>query len=180
VLTITANSIARQYGRANPAFAFLQRILVKWRYAIGAVGDIVLRKPRHIGQRDRRLPDYVLRVDFRRNCTSFKLDPVVLTITPRSDRYCRQRRSGSTGAPNPIFTGTITGIQNADNITATHATAATPTSPVGMYAIVPTLVDPGGKLGNYFVTMNKGLCDCDQASTTTALSAAPIPQTLGK
>src|SRR5438477_11949680 len=42
------------------------------------------------------------------------------------------------GDPNPAFTGTITGIKNADNITATYASAATAASPVGTYAIVPT------------------------------------------
>ena len=50
------------------------------------------------------------------------------------------------GATNPVFSGTITGIQNGDNITATYATTATATSPVGTYPITPTLVDPSGKL----------------------------------
>src|SRR5207244_3697617 len=59
------------------------------------------------------------------------------------------------GDPNPAFTGTITGIKNADNITATYASAATAASPVGTYAIVPTLVDPDHKLGNYVVTSNE-------------------------
>jgi hypothetical protein len=57
---------------------------------------------------------------------------------------------------NPIFTGSITGIQNADNITATYSTTATPSSPVGTYPIVPSLVDPHSRLGNYVVTTNNG------------------------
>src|SRR5207245_3843937 len=60
------------------------------------------------------------------------------------------------GDPNPAFTGTITGIKNADNITATYASAATAASPVGTYPIVPTLVDPDHKLGNYMITSNNG------------------------
>ena len=36
----------------------------------------------------------------------------------------------------------ITGIKNADNITATYASAAVAASAVGTYPIVPTLVDP--------------------------------------
>ena len=56
------------------------------------------------------------------------------------------------GATNPAFTGTITGIKNGDNITATYATTATVTSPVGNYPITPTLVDPNGKLSNYTVS----------------------------
>jgi Big-like domain-containing protein len=64
--------------------------------------------------------------------------------------------------------------------TATYNTVATPASPVGTYAIVPTLVDAGGKLGNYFVTMNNGVLIVIQASTTTALSAAPNPSNYGQ
>ena len=46
------------------------------------------------------------------------------------------------GATNPAFNGTITGVQNGDNITATYGTTATTASPVGTYPITPTLVDP--------------------------------------
>src|SRR6266566_1735309 len=59
------------------------------------------------------------------------------------------------GDPNPSFTGTITGIKNSDNITATYASAATPASAIGTYPIVPTLVDLDHKLGNYVVTSNE-------------------------
>jgi len=81
------------------------------------------------------------------------------------------------GAGNPAFTGTITGIQNADNITATYATSATVTSPVGTYAIVPTLVDPTGKLGNYTVASNNGTLTVTKASLT--VTAADVSRTYG-
>ena len=55
-----------------------------------------------------------------------------------------------------MFSGTITGIQNGDNITATYATTATVASPVGSYPITPTLVDPNGKLTNYTVSSTNG------------------------
>jgi hypothetical protein len=61
------------------------------------------------------------------------------------------------GDPNPLFAGTITGIRNGDNITATYASAADPSSPVGTYSIVPTLADPTARLGNYSVTINNGV-----------------------
>ncbi|TMC51834.1 MAG: hypothetical protein E6J19_15965, partial [Chloroflexi bacterium] len=60
------------------------------------------------------------------------------------------------GAANPTFTGTITGLVFGDNITATYATTATPTSPLGTYDITPTPIDPDGKLGNYTLTIVKG------------------------
>jgi hypothetical protein len=60
------------------------------------------------------------------------------------------------GDPNPAFTGTITGLRSGDTITATYTTVADPTSPVGSYLIVPTLVDPDGKLATYNVIINNG------------------------
>jgi hypothetical protein len=61
------------------------------------------------------------------------------------------------GDANPVFTGSIVGLKNADNITATYSTAATTASSVGTYAIVPALLDPDAKLGNYTVTNKNAL-----------------------
>jgi hypothetical protein len=56
------------------------------------------------------------------------------------------------GSANPTLTGVITGIKNGDHIAATYATAATLSSAVGDYDIVPTPVDASpAKLGNYNV-----------------------------
>jgi len=60
------------------------------------------------------------------------------------------------GQPDPVFTGNLTGLQNGDNITATYSTEVTAGSPPGTYAIVPALVDPNNRLGNYTVTTNNG------------------------
>jgi hypothetical protein len=60
------------------------------------------------------------------------------------------------GDPNPEFTGTITGLKSGDTITAVYATVADPTSAVGSYIIVPTLIDPDHQLGNYTVVINNG------------------------
>src|SRR5260370_12784608 len=79
------------------------------------------------------------------------------------------------GDPNPSFTGTITGIKNADNVTATYASAATAASAIGTYPIVPTLVDPDHKLGNYVVTSNNGKLTIDTGPlTVTAADAGPL------
>jgi len=59
------------------------------------------------------------------------------------------------GAPNPVFTGTITGLKNADVITASYSTTADQTSPAGTYPIIPS-VDPSPALGNYAVTLING------------------------
>ena len=68
------------------------------------------------------------------------------------------------GDPNPMFSGTITGIKNGDEITASYSTTATPASNVGAYDIVPTLADPTGKLSNYDVTQIKGTLAVSKAA----------------
>jgi hypothetical protein len=45
---------------------------------------------------------------------------------------------------------------------------------------MPTVMDPGGKLGNYIVSLNNGTLTVVQASTTTAVSAAPNPADFGQ
>src|SRR5207249_4946117 len=70
------------------------------------------------------------------------------------------------GDPNPAFTGTLNGIKNGDNITATYGTTATPASPIGPYDITATLLDPTSKVGNYSVTLNKGKLTITQAPLT--------------
>ena len=91
-----------------------------------------------------------------------------LTVTPAALSVTAANASRVYGDPNPAFSGTITGIKNADNITATYASAAVATSAVGQYPIIPTLVDPGAKLGNYTVSSNNG---------TLTVSPAPLSVT---
>jgi len=62
---------------------------------------------------------------------------------------------------------------NGDNITATYASSATASSPVGPYAIVPTLLDPNSRLGNYAVTINSGTLTIIPAATMGLTGIAP-------
>src|SRR4029077_882072 len=79
------------------------------------------------------------------------------------------------GNPNPAFTGTITGIKNADNITAIYSSIADATSTPGTYPIVPALVDPAGKLSNYTVTSTNGVLTVNPAPlVVTAANASMV------
>ncbi len=84
--------------------------------------------------------------------------------------------------PLPTLTGSISGLVNNDNITATYSTTVTsaPPSNVGPYPITFTLVDPGNKLGNYSVITNDGTLTIGAAPTQTTLSATnPTQATYG-
>jgi len=79
--------------------------------------------------------------------------PLSVTATDASRPY---------GATNPAFSGLLVGLMNGDPITASFQTAATLTTPVGVYgpanplAITPVLADPSGRLGNYTVLSTNG------------------------
>jgi uncharacterized cupredoxin-like copper-binding protein len=91
-----------------------------------------------------------------------------LTVTPANETKLY-------GAALPTLTGTITGLVNGDNITATYTTTATAASPVGTYPITATLNDPTDRLPNYSVTLNQGtLTVMPYALTVTANNATRI------
>ncbi len=164
-LTVSVNNASRSYGAVNPAFTGTITGLknsdpITATYTTTAttaspVGTYpitaVLADPSNL------LGNYVV--------TS---NPGTLTVTPAALTVIPNNLSRLYGDPNPTLTGVIVGIQNGDNITATYSTTATPASPVGNYPIVPTLVDPTNRLGNYVVTLNNG---------TLAVSPAPLTVT---
>ncbi|MDB6066752.1 MAG: type fimbrial biosis protein PilY1 [Pedosphaera sp.] len=79
------------------------------------------------------------------------------------------------GQPNPVFSGTLTGVTNGDNVTATYSTTAATNSPSGAYPILPTLVDPNGRLVNYTITTNAGTLTINTATpVVTWTPAGPI------
>jgi hypothetical protein len=80
----------------------------------------------------------------------------VITVTADS-------KTRGYGQTNPTLTGSLTGVQSGDNITATYTTTATTNSTVGSYVITPVLSDPDGKLGNYVVITNNGTLTVTQA-----------------
>jgi hypothetical protein len=92
---------------------------------------------------------------------------VSLVVSPAPLTVAAVNASRQFGQTNPVLTGTITGLVNGDNITASYSTTATTNSPQGTYPIIPTLVDPGNRLTNYTVNLVNG--------TLTVTPPAQIP-----
>ena len=124
-----------------------------------------------------------LSVVFTPTCTNIFTSAttnVSLVVLPAPLTVTASDAAREYGAPNPNFTGTITGIQNGDNISATYNCSATPDSPPGQYPIVPSLIDPNNRLGNYTVTTNNGTLTVTCAAialSPTMLPAATLGQT---
>ena len=95
-----------------------------------------------------------------------------LNVTAAALSVAANNASRAYYATNPVFGGTITGVQNSDNITATYASTATAASPVGSYPITPTLVDPSGKLSNYSVSTTNGTLNVTPAALTVVVNNA--------
>jgi hypothetical protein len=93
---------------------------------------------------------------------SFQVTPAALTVAADS-------ASRVYGSANPAFHGTITGAVGSDSFQESFATAATATSNVGSYAIVPSVT--GAQLANYTVTSVNGALAVTAAATTTTLAA---------
>ncbi len=112
------------------------------------------------------------------NDYSGSTNTVTLVVSPAPLTVNAANASRPFGQPNPVFTGTLTGVTNNDNITATYSSAATSGSPAGTYPIIPTLVDPGHRLTNYSVTLNNGVLTVFSVSATV-MWTNPLPIVYG-
>ena len=112
---------------------------------------------------------------------SFNVTPATLTVTAAN-------ATRPYGAANPAFSGTVAGVVNGDQITATYSTTATSSSDPGTYAIVPAV--SGAALANYTLNAVNGTLTISKANQTilwatpaaivygTPLSAAQLNATV--
>ncbi len=168
-LTVTVNNSSRGYGATNPIFSGTiiglqnnDNITAAYTTAAttnSAVGSYSITPV--LSDPGSQLSNYIVTT----NLGTLTITNVSLTVTVNS-------ASRGYGATNPVFTGTITGLQNNDTITATYTTTATTNSAVGTYNIAPVLSDPGSKLGNYTVTTNLGALTITNVSLTVTVNSA--------
>lgn len=176
VLTVTADNVSKLYGDPNPAFTFTFSGFVN-----GDTASVITGSPSctsapatsNVGA----YPIVCTPGTLAAANYSFAFVNGTLTVTPAALTVTAANASRLYGDPNPAFTGTLTGIKNGDNITATYASTATPASPVGTYPIIPTLVDPTAKLSNYTVTSNNGTLTVTRAPLS--VSAANVTRAYG-
>ena len=152
-LVVTSMNAGRFYGDGNPEFTGTIAGL-KAGDNITAVYTCVANPGSSVG-------DYVIVAtlvdpDNKLGNYNVVINNGTLTVTPAPLSIVADDVTRAAGQPNPAFTGTITGIKNGDDITATHDSPATAGSDAGTYPIVPTLKDASGRIGNYAVTISNG------------------------
>ena len=70
------------------------------------------------------------------------------------------------GQPNPVFSSSVSGLVNSDNISVGYSTLATSVSGVGNYEVRPVV--SGAALVNYSVQTTTGVLNISQANLTVA------------
>jgi len=153
-LTVTASDATRRYGEANPVF---QGTLTGLRNgdAIQATYDTSASPTSAVG-------NYLITAglddpDLKLRNYNVTRQPGMLKITPAPLSVTTQDVSRWVGYPNPAFTGTLNGVTDFDDVTATYHTDADENSPAGDYPITAEMNDPQHRLGNYDVTHNYGM-----------------------
>jgi hypothetical protein len=180
-LTAAATSTSRVYGHANPSFS-------------GSISGLK--------NNDQISATFASTADLNSAVGTYPILPVfndpggklgnyavtatgTLTVTQQPLSVTLADATRLYGDPNPVFTGSINGLRNNDNITLAPTTTADPTSPVGSYAIVAGFNDPDGKIGNYAVTSNTATLTVNpapltiQAANATAPVGGPFPTFTG-
>src|SRR5262249_2455293 len=103
---------------------------------------------------------------------AFNLTNGSLAVMPHALTVTADDKWRSYGTGDPALSGTLTGIQNGDNITASYSTPADANSSVGGFSILPSMNDPDSKLSNYWVTINNGTLTVTPASLTVTAENA--------
>jgi hypothetical protein len=171
-LTVTVDNKSRAYGSTNPTLTGtlmgvqngdnITASYSTFADATSPIGSYAIVPA--LNDPNTRLTNY-----------SVTISDGTLTVTAAALTVTADNHSRVYGSANPTWTGTVTGVQNADGITASYSTIADLTSPVGSYSIVPALNDPNGKLTNYTVTTNNGTLTITAANSSLALVSSMNP-----
>jgi hexosaminidase len=103
---------------------------------------------------------------------------VNLVVSPATLTVTAANATRPYGLPNPAFAGSVVGLQNGDNITASFSCGATANSVSGTYQIVPALVDPSNRQTDYAVSLFNGTLSITpgvKLVTPASSSIIPLP-----
>jgi hypothetical protein len=167
-LLVQANDKTRAYGQTNPVLTATLSGFVNSQDTNVLGGALVLSTSADTNSPIGAYP--IIPSGLSSTNYSITYSNGTLTVTPFALSVVANNQTRTYGASNPTFTGTLTGVQNSDNITASYSTTATPTNNVGAYSIIPALIDPANRLTNYSVTVSNGTLTITAASLSITAS----------
>jgi MBG domain (YGX type)/Bacterial Ig-like domain (group 3)/NHL repeat len=172
-LTVTANNASRSYGAANPTFTGITVGLVN--------GDTITTTFSTSAVTNSPIGNYPIVPTVSGVSSNYTVVTVngTLTITQNLSSLVVNVNNASRpyGAPNPTFTGTVTGVVPGDDVVVTYVTAATQTSPAGHYVIGANV--SGTSAGNYIANIHPGALEVNPLATATAVATSGSPATVG-
>ena len=153
-LVVTVGSASKVYGAANPAFVVSDQGFVLGQTASVLGGSLTFSTAATAAS---GVGGYAVSASGL-IASNYAISYVggTLNVTPAPLVVTAGSIARNYGAANPILTGTITGLENNDPITAQYSTSATAASDVGVDPISVALSDPMNLLGNYTVTTSAG------------------------
>ncbi|MGC3959929.1 MAG: YDG domain-containing protein [Verrucomicrobiota bacterium] len=163
-LTVTAENKSRAYGVANPTFTATFAGFVNSEDNSVIFGSADLATTAETNSPTGTYPITAALGTLSATNYTFSFANGTLTITPYALVVSADNQSRTYGAANPALTGSLVGLHNGDNVTASYATSADASSGVGSYPITVSLADPDGKLVNYSVTTNEGTLTVNAAT----------------
>lgn len=192
VLTVTADAASRVYGDPNPLFTASYSGFQNGEILAtsGVAGSPSLTTTATAATNVGSASIVAAAGSLTASNYSFSFVNGTLTITQATLSVVVDDQSKVYGEANPTLTGTVSGVKNGDNITASYSTTATQFSDAGGYSITATLNDPNGKLGNYTVSNTAGTLTINKADQVitwanpaditygTALGAAQLNATV--
>lgn len=178
VLTVTANSVSKTYGAANPALTLSFSGFVNGDTTTSVTTQPTATTTATVSSAVGNYP--ITAAGGVSGNYSFTYVPGTLDVTPAELTVTASSASKTYGMSNPPLTVTYAGFVNGDTAAslaaqATAATTATSVSPVGTYPITAT----GGVDSNYTFRYIPGTLTVNQAATNVILSSTPNPSPYG-
>jgi hypothetical protein len=174
-LSVTADDASRPYGATNPVFAGTITGFVNGEDSNVLSGALTLASS--AGATSPVAAYAIVPGGLTSANYSITYGNGVLTVTQTPLTVVAANQTRAYGQSSPAFTGTVSGVVNGDNITASYTSSATSASLAGTYSIVPSLNDPQNKLGNYSVTLTDGTLTITPVSNSPNPTNAPATNT---
>jgi hypothetical protein len=173
-LTVTANNASRSYGAANPVFSGTTAGLQN--------GDTVTTTFTSAAVSNSPIGTYAIVPAVSGAAVSnYSVTAVNGTLTVTQDPSSLVVNVNSAarayGAPNPAFSGTVTGVLAGDDVVVTYSTTATQTSPAGRYAIGANV--SGTSAANYIANIRPGTLAISAVDTVTTITSSGSPASVG-
>ena len=138
-LSVTVDNQTRLYGDANPNFSFSSTGLLNG----DGLANAVSGGPTTAANTGSNVGNYAIGGAALGSPAGYVLNIVAgtLNVTPATLTYVADPATRGQQQPNPVFTGSVTGLRNEDSLSAATtgtlvwATLATPSSAPGNYAI---------------------------------------------